>query len=96
VRDPAGRDRRRAGQVVGPRDLDALRKDVREQRAAEYAPVARARLKRALLDQLADNTISRVPPGMVDLEFETIWQQVEADAPRSAATRGCRQERGRS
>jgi trigger factor len=34
-------------------------------------------LKRSLLDQLAAKHDFAVPPGMTDLEFETIWKQFE-------------------
>ena len=39
--------------------------------------MSRARLKRQLLDKLADRSTFEVPDGMVDNEFEAIWQQVE-------------------
>src|SRR5260221_3146316 len=57
--------------------LDGLRKAVREQLEREYAGLARQRLKRALLDQLAAKHDFPVPPGMVDLEFESIWKQLQ-------------------
>ncbi len=57
--------------------LDGLRKAVREQLEREYGGLARQRLKRSLLDQLAAKHDFPVPPGMVDLEFETIWKQFE-------------------
>jgi trigger factor len=57
--------------------LDGLRKAVREQLERDYGGVARQRLKRALLDQLAAKHDFPVPPGMVDLEFETIWKQFQ-------------------
>jgi trigger factor len=37
------------------------------------------KLKRALLDQLAEKAIFTVPEGMVEAEFAQIWQRVEAD-----------------
>ncbi|MBV9522708.1 MAG: trigger factor [Alphaproteobacteria bacterium] len=62
---------------LGLDSLDALQRTVREQIEREYNAVARRRLKRALLDQLAEKHDFPVPPGMVDLEFETIWKQFE-------------------
>src|SRR5260370_27361531 len=56
--------------------LDGLRKAVREQLERDYGGLARQRLKRMLLDQLAAKHDFPVPPGMVDLEFETIWKQL--------------------
>ena len=57
--------------------LDGLRKAVREQLERDYGGLARQRLKRALLDQLAAKHDFPVPPGMVDLEFDTIWKQFQ-------------------
>ncbi len=62
---------------LGFDSLDALRKTVREQLEREYGAIARQRLKRALLDQLAAKHDFAVPPGMVDLEFASIWKQFE-------------------
>jgi trigger factor len=60
-------------------DLNGLRASVREQIEKEYGGVARSRIKRQLLDKLADGHDFEVPSGLVDAEFETIWQQIEAD-----------------
>ncbi len=63
--------------LVGLESLDELRANVRETIGKEYETVAQARMKRGLLDALADAHDFDVPEGMVDLEFETIWKQVE-------------------
>jgi trigger factor len=57
--------------------LEGLRKAVGEQLEREYGGIARQRLKRSLLDQLAAKHDFPVPPGMVDLEFDTIWKQFQ-------------------
>jgi trigger factor len=62
---------------LGLESLEALKKAVREQLEREYGGVARQRLKRSLLDLLAAKHDFPVPPGMVDLEFETIWKQFQ-------------------
>jgi trigger factor len=62
---------------LGLDSLDALKRTVREQIEREYSAVSRQRLKRALLDHLASTNDFAVPPGMVDLEFESIWKQFE-------------------
>jgi trigger factor len=62
---------------LGLENLDALRKSVREQIEKQYADVAKNRLKRALLDVLAEHHKFDVPVGMVDLEFDQIWRQIE-------------------
>lgn len=62
---------------VGLEDLEALKAAVREQMDKDYAGIARNRVKRALLDKLAEMADFEVPPGMVDLEFDSIWKQIE-------------------
>lgn len=61
----------------GVENLEALRTNVREALQRQYDAVTGGRLKRSLLDKLADNHHFAVPQGMLDLEFETIWRQVE-------------------
>jgi len=68
---------------LGLESLEALKKAVREQIEREYGRVARQRLKRVLLDQLAAKHDFPVPPGMVDAEFETIWKQFEESRSRN-------------
>jgi trigger factor len=63
-------------------DLEALKGAVRDGIAREYAQVARAKVKRALLDDLAANYRFQVPAGMVDLEFEAIWKQLKEEMER--------------
>jgi trigger factor len=65
--------------ALGAEDLDGLRKRVREQVERDYGLAGRARLKRGLLDQLADKHEFTLPDGLVDAEFEAIWKQIEAD-----------------
>lgn len=62
---------------VGFDDLDGLKAAVRRQTESEYERVSRARLKRQLLDNLAERHQFEVPAGMIDAEFDSIWQQVE-------------------
>lgn len=64
---------------VGMENLDALKSAVREQAVREHDNVSRARLKRSLLDIMADNENFEVPQSMVAMEFEQIWAQVEHD-----------------
>ena len=67
----------------GAENLDALRGVVREQIQSEYEQVSQARLKRSLLDVLDERYQFDVPPGMVEREFEAVWQQIENDAKRA-------------
>jgi trigger factor len=64
---------------LGVEDVAALRARVAENLQREYDGLARMKLKRALLDQLADRAKFEVPQGMVEGEFASIWQRVEAD-----------------
>ena len=64
---------------LGLDSLEALRQRVREQLESEYGAASRTRLKRQLLDKLAENHNFEMPPGMVEAEFQQIWSQVEAD-----------------
>ncbi len=69
----------------GAENLDALRGVVREQIQSEYEQVSQARLKRSLLDVLDERYKFDVPPGMVESEFDAVWQQIENDAKRADA-----------
>ncbi|MFP6732187.1 MAG: trigger factor [Alphaproteobacteria bacterium] len=56
-------------------DLAALRDMAKDRMSQDYAGITRSQVKRALLDQLADQYDFPAPPGMVDGEFEAIWKQ---------------------
>ena len=62
---------------VGTENLEALRKAIGEDHDREFKNISRLRLKRALLDNLADTYSFEVPEGMVEREFEAIWKQIE-------------------
>jgi trigger factor len=66
------------GQAVGLENLAELRQELRQQLQRDYDAASRLRLKRSLLDKLAEGHNFPVPPGMVDLEFDNIWGQYEA------------------
>ncbi|SMF24479.1 trigger factor [Tistlia consotensis] len=63
----------------GAENLEDLRKKVAEQLGQEFEGIARSKVKRELLDKLAEGHDFPVPPGMVEQEFEAIWRQIEAD-----------------
>jgi len=65
--------------ALGEADLAALKERVRERIAGEYKEFGRSRLKRQLLDHLADGHDFPVPEGMVNAEFDAIWKQIEQD-----------------
>lgn len=66
-------------QRLGEENLDSLKAAIRERLANEYKEIARSKLKRELLDKLADGHDFAVPEGMVEAEFHTIWHQIEED-----------------
>ena len=63
---------------MGVDDLNALKNAIREQIEREYSQASRARLKRTLLDRLAESHDFELPPGMVEQEFDAIWEQIKA------------------
>ena len=67
----------------GADNLDALRGVIREQIQEQYDQASMARLKRSLLDVLDERYRFEVPPGMVEREFEAVWEQIENDAKRT-------------
>ena len=64
---------------MGVESLDKLREMVRTQLQTDYDGYTRLKLKRSLLDSLAEKHNFPVPAGMVDIEFETIWKRVEEE-----------------
>jgi trigger factor len=73
------------GKAVGLESLAELRQEVQQQMQRDYDAASRMRLKRALLDRLAATYDFPVPPGMVDLEFDNIWRQYQAEQEREKA-----------
>lgn len=61
---------------LGLESLDQLKTRLSEQIASEYAQVARAKLKRAILDKLDEAHKFELPPSLVDGEFNGIWQDL--------------------
>jgi trigger factor len=69
---------------LGEEDLAAVRARLRERLEQEYGNLGRARMKRQLLDQLAERYASvPVPEGMVQMEFDSIWKQLQDEMQRS-------------
>jgi trigger factor len=58
-------------------NLDAMRKAVSDRIGQDYAQISRSMIKRQLLDKLAENHKFTVPEGLVESEFNAIWQRVE-------------------
>jgi trigger factor len=64
---------------LGFENIADLRDAVRQQLQREYDNLARLKVKRELLDALAERASFATPDGMVDAEFGQIWQRVMAD-----------------
>jgi trigger factor len=83
-------------EAVGMENLEGLRQAVRERIERDYAGLARQRLKRVLLDRLAERHDFPVPQGMVDIELDTIWKQFEAERERARKSGTAPEEGGKS
>lgn len=64
---------------LGFEDLAKIEEAVSKQIQNEYDQLSRMNLKRALLDRLDETHDFNVPAGMVEAEFEGIWQQVKGE-----------------
>lgn len=64
---------------IGFEDFEKLKDAIRGQVAGEYDEMSRLRIKRELLDALAERAAFEAPPSMVEAEFAQIWARVEAD-----------------
>jgi trigger factor len=62
---------------LGFEELQGLRDAIKAQIEQEYSAAARLKVKRDLLDKLADSHDFPVPETLVEGEFEAIWKQVE-------------------
>ena len=71
---------------LGFDDLAALRQLFKDRVEQDFKAASRQRLKRALLDKLAAAHSFEVPAGMVDLEFQAIWKQLEDEMKRTGQT----------
>ena len=63
-------------QKFGAESLDALKEQIRERLAGEYAGAARAVMKRALLDILDEKVTFELPESLVDTEARQIAHQL--------------------
>jgi trigger factor len=59
--------------------IEKLRAFLTQQMQRELDQVSRLRIKRELLDQLAERADFPAPQNLVEAEFAAIWQRVEAD-----------------
>ncbi len=64
---------------MGTESVEDLQKKISEQIGREYEQMTRLKLKRSLLDALAERALFAAPLSLVDAEFAEIWRQVEQE-----------------
>jgi len=89
MRDPLTVDDEFA-KSLGYESLDKLKEMLRDRIAAEYARASRDKLKRQLLDKLDQAYSFELPEGLVNQEFNSIWEQVTRE--QQASGRGFAEE----
>lgn len=62
---------------IGFKDLETLRKAIHDQIAGEYEAMSRSKVKKQLFDTLESQSSFEIPQGMVDLEFNSIWEKLQ-------------------
>lgn len=67
---------------LGFATLAELRNRISNDIGADYLSLTRRVLKRRLMDALADKHDFPLPPGLIDAEFDAIWQQVQQQKTR--------------
>ena len=71
---------------MGSESLDKLKETVRDRLGAEYGRFSREKIKRQLLDKLDKLYSFELPEGLVDQEFNSIWEQVAREQQASGRT----------
>ncbi|MET3590039.1 trigger factor [Bartonella silvatica] len=87
-----------AAQKVGLESLDRLREVVRGQIESQYGSMTRQKIKRQILDALDADYNFEIPEGLLEVEFNNIWAQVNDDlkkAGRSFEDEGVTEEQAR-
>lgn len=62
---------------MGAKNLAELKKNIRQEHEREFKELSRLRLKRTLLDHLADTYEFGIPEGLLESEFSAIWTRYE-------------------
>ncbi|EJF86159.1 trigger factor [Bartonella rattimassiliensis] len=87
-----------AARKVGLESLDRLREVIRGQIESQYGAMTRQKVKRQILDALDDDYNFEIPEGLLEIEFNNIWAQVNDDlkkAGRSFEDEGITEEEAR-
>ena len=80
---------------MGIENLETLRQRIRDEHERELRALTRARLKRELLDALAEGDHFEVPAGMAEREFNNIWEHFERQRKaRESAKHGSHDQEG--
>ncbi|MGQ3674584.1 trigger factor [Xanthobacter sp. TB0139] len=64
---------------LGLEGLEQLKSMVRERTSGEHAAISRQKVKRVLLDALDEMHKFDVPEGLLEQEFNGVWEQVQRD-----------------
>ena len=72
--------------TLGLDDLDKLKEVIKGQIESQYGAQTRQKVKRQLLDQLDEQHQFDLPEGMVEQEFNNIWQQITNDLEQAKKT----------
>jgi len=68
---------------LGLNDLADLKQSIRERIGKDYDQLSRQTLKRNMLDALAETHDFEVPPGMLQVELDSIWEQFTKELERN-------------
>ncbi|MGI9365608.1 MAG: trigger factor [Rhizobiaceae bacterium] len=72
--------------TLGLDDLDKLKEVVKGQIEGQYGIYTRQKVKRQLLDKLDEFHQFELPAGMVEQEYDNIWQQITTDLKQAGKT----------
>ncbi len=72
--------------TLGLDDLDKLKDVIKGQIESQYGTQTRQKVKRQLLDQLDELHSFDLPEGMIEQEFNNIWQQITGDLEQAKKT----------
>jgi trigger factor len=73
---------------MGKETLDELKTAVEKVQLDQIAEMSFLDGKRKILDAMADHFTFELPKGLVELEFDSIWRQVEREKAESASKNG--------
>jgi trigger factor len=71
---------------LGLESLDKLKEAVRERLTREHEGMSRQRMKRALFDKLDEMHKFDVPAGMLEQEFQNLWQTAQEELKQEGKT----------